>query len=340
LSRVRGRTATVVALLLWLLNLLRWARNTSPEPLPVPPVGSTTVVTEDGTELHAQVGGHPEAQLTMVFVHGFLARTLEFDMQWNHFSDKTRMIRYDHRNHGRSGRSVQAIDVKTLARDLGSVIEQLAPAGPVVLVGHSMGGMTSLALALERPDLFADRVAGVCLLATGAGHYVDGHPVENSLRWVSRRHLLALNLLGFRLLAPVLELVRPRRTHTMRWVTRKVMFGSADVDPAMLSMTHALLEEPRLSTLASLQGALLRHDALRALDALKRVPVAIVTGSEDRLTRPEHSVRMAQDIGTGAHLTVVPGAGHIVNQTRPAEVNAAIDRLLGRVSPERLRLSA
>ena len=315
----------------WLLNLLRWARNTRPEPLPAAPAGSTTVLADDDTELHAQITGLPSADLTMIFVHGFLARTLEWDMQVNHFSDKARLIRYDHRNHGRSGRSFKSIDVRTLALDLARVIEQLAPTGQVVLVGHSMGGMTTLALALERPDLFRDRVAGVGLIATGAGHYIDGHRIENFFRWVSRRRLLSANLLIFRALAPALELIRPRRTHTMRRVTRKIMFGSADVDPATLAMTQQMLEEPPLSTLGSLQGALLRHEVLDAMQALASTPVMIITGSDDKLTRPEHSARMADDIGASAELVVVEGAGHVVNQTRPLETNAALDRLLQRV---------
>ena len=336
MSRV-PRAYALVAVGLWLLNLLRWARATRPEPLPVPPHGSTTVRADDGTELHAQVTGRPDAAVAMVLVHGFLARSISFDHQVAAFAGSARVIRYDHRNHGRSGRTRRrSIDVGTLARDLACVVEQLAPSGPVVLVGHSMGGMTTLALALERPELFRDRVAGVALIATGAGHYIDGHRIENLFRFVSRRHLLAANLLGFRLLAPLLEQFRPRRTHTMRWATKKVMFGSADVDPATLAMTHELLEEPSLATMGSLQGALLRHEVLASLPALRDKPVVIITGSDDRLTRPEHSARMAEDIGPSAELVVVPGAGHVVNQTRPVETNAALDRLLTRATSRRL----
>jgi pimeloyl-ACP methyl ester carboxylesterase len=116
----------------------------------------------------------------------------------------------------------------------------------------------------------------------------------------------------------------------MRAATRKIMFGTADVDPAMLALTHELLEEPRLSTLASLQGALLRHEVLDALPALKSKPVVVVVGADDVLTRPEHSARMAADIGPAAELVVVPGAGHAVNQTRPLETNLALTRLLDR----------
>ena len=326
------RSLGVLAAFLWVLNLLRWAHRTRPEPLPAPPLGSTTVLTDDGTRLHAQIGGHDDADLTIVFVHGFLARTIEFDMQWQHLSDKARLVRYDHRNHGRSGHSRKTIDVQTLAGDLAAVIAQTTPRGKVVLVGHSMGGMTILALAHDHPELFADRVAGVALLATGAGHYINGHRIEDLFRWVARASLLAPGLLVLRVLAPALEQIRPRRTHRMRGATKRIMFGTADADPSTIAMVQDLLEGPPLSTMASLQGALLRHDMVHALEQLRDLPVLVLTGSDDRLTRPEHSRRMAGDIGPTADLVIVPGAGHVVNQTRPIETNAALDRLLGRIT--------
>ena len=43
------------------------------------------------------------------------------------------------------------------------------PTGDVVLVGHSMGGMAIMAFAERHPETFADRVAGVALIATTAG---------------------------------------------------------------------------------------------------------------------------------------------------------------------------
>ena len=156
-------------LVLWLLNLARWHRATRPEPLPRPPAGSTTAVAADGTRLHAQIGGLADADTTIVFVHGFLARTIAFDMQWNHFTDKTRLVRYDHRNHGRSERTAKQIDIETLAGDLGDVIRQTAPTGTIVLVGHSMGGLTILAFALKdtRCSATASPVSGSSQPAPG-----------------------------------------------------------------------------------------------------------------------------------------------------------------------------
>lgn len=80
--------------------------------------------------------------------------------------------------------------------------------------------------------------------------------------------------------------------------------------------------------MTSLHGALRRHDMADALTRLRDRPVLILTGADERLTRPEHGRRMAEDIGPGAELVVVAGAGHVVNQTRPTETNAALDRLL------------
>ena len=77
---------------------------------------------------------------------------------------------YDHRSHGASGRSApENCTIDQLGKDLYAVLQAVAPSGPVVLVGHSMGGMTILALADQHPELFGDRVVGVALLSTSTG---------------------------------------------------------------------------------------------------------------------------------------------------------------------------
>ena len=80
------------------------------------------------------------------------------------------MVFYDQRSHGRSGRSDdEHATIDQLGDDLRQVIDELVPDGPVVLVGHSMGGMTIMALAEQHPELFGDRVVGVALISTTAG---------------------------------------------------------------------------------------------------------------------------------------------------------------------------
>ena len=42
-----------------------------------------------------------------------------------------------------------------------------------MLVGHSMGGMTIMALADQHPELFGPRVVGVALIATSTGRLAE-----------------------------------------------------------------------------------------------------------------------------------------------------------------------
>ncbi len=65
------------------------------------------------------------------------------------------------------------------------VIDAAAPEGPLVLVGHSMGGMTVMALADQYPELIRDRVVGVALVGTSSGRLGEvnfGLPVAASTR--------------------------------------------------------------------------------------------------------------------------------------------------------------
>jgi pimeloyl-ACP methyl ester carboxylesterase len=68
---------------------------------------------------------------------------------------------------------------------------------------------------------------------------------------------------------------------------------------------------------------------------LRRVPVTVVSATHDRLTPAAHGRTIAEAIGDGAELVVVPGAGHSVNLTRADVVDAALLRLLDRVEEGR-----
>ena len=328
-----ARPLTAVALVLGVLALLAaWARRTRCQPaMPsIPPDEVRTVLADDGLRLHVELGGRADATLTVLFVHGLLARSAEFDAQWEALLGRARLVRYDHRGHGRSERSRRATDVDQLGRDLGRVLDDVAPTGPVVLDGHSMGGMAVMALAQHRQELFGDRIRGVALLGTAAGHDIDGHPVENATRLLARRRVLTPLLWLLRMLAPTNERLRPRNTRLMQRGVRSLLFGSSDANPSLVAQVQQMMEEPPLSTLAGLHGALLRHDKRDALRVLARVPVSVVTGADDRLIRAEHSVAMARDLGSAAELVVLPGVGHVLTRSAPHEVNDAIARLLAR----------
>ena len=78
------------------------------------------------------------------------------------------------------------------------MIATAAPVGPVVLIGHSMGGMAILSLAAHDPDLFAERIAGIGLICTGATYLksselnriltTGGNPLVRAVTTIAARY--------------------------------------------------------------------------------------------------------------------------------------------------------
>ena len=135
---------------------------------------TAAVALPDGAELHATIEGTDDAPVTLVLAHGWTLSQAAWDdvaalLQPRAAHGELRLVRYDQPGHGRSSWGDAHITIDQLGDDLAAVIDQLAPTGPVVLGGHSMGGMTIMCLAAARPELFGDRVRGVALVSTSAG---------------------------------------------------------------------------------------------------------------------------------------------------------------------------
>jgi pimeloyl-ACP methyl ester carboxylesterase len=300
-----------------------------------PPPGSRTVRTDDGVDLHVEVEETAESDLTVVLAHGFTARLAEWELQRAALRPRARLVLFDQRGHGRSGWTpLTAATIDRTGRDLGQVLDAVVPDGPVVLAGHSMGGMSIMALARQRPELFGPRVVGAFLLATSSGGLVGGGPLGLWVTAVRRLHLLGLWLRGLQLLAPLLERFRRRGTAIGRWFTRRYLFGRSDADPADVRLVQDLLEETPYPVTLAFWATFLDHDEVAALPVLGRVPTTVVAGTDDRLTPVGHGRRLAALLGDDAELVVVPGAGHSVNLTRTDVVDRALADLLDRVEDQ------
>jgi pimeloyl-ACP methyl ester carboxylesterase len=271
-----------------------------------------------------------------VLVHGFTARLEEFLLQRETLRGRARTVLYDCRGHGRSRGlgKVRGATIDQLGRDLGEVLDAVAPRGPVVLLGHSMGGMTIMALARQRPELFGERVVGAFLLATSSGGLVEAGPLGMLVRIARRLGLLQLFLWLAMLWSPVLERFRKRGTRLGARLYRQYLFGDADAQPDLVRLVQDLLEETPLTVTSAFYRTLLDHDEHASLAAMRDIPVTLLVGDSDRLTPASHSRRMAEAL-PDAELIVVPGAGHSVNITRQDVVDDALLRLLERVEQQR-----
>src|SRR3954449_13470436 len=171
-----------------------------------PPPGSRTVRTDDGVDLHVEVEENAGAQLTVVLAHGFTARLAEWQLQREALRPRARLVLFDQRGHGRSGwTDLTKATIDRTGRDLGEVLDATTPEGPVVLAGHSMGGMSIMALARQRPELFGPRVVGVFLMATSAGGLVETGILGWVIKAIRRLGLLPLYLRVLQLAAPFIE---------------------------------------------------------------------------------------------------------------------------------------
>jgi pimeloyl-ACP methyl ester carboxylesterase len=94
-------------------------------------------------------GGAP-GEPPIVLLHGATFRSEDWENIFPRLATRYRVIAYDARGHGKSGRAASyAIDA--LADDLLRVIETVA-GGPAIVIGHSLGGATALVAAAKRPD--------------------------------------------------------------------------------------------------------------------------------------------------------------------------------------------
>ena len=288
------------------------------------------VIADDGVLLHAEVSGNEDAPVTVVFCHGYCLSQDVWHYQRLALAEETRLVLYDQRGHGRSGRGdSDRASIDQLGTDLAAVLAATAPGdGPVVLVGHSMGGMTIMALADQRPELFESKVVGVVLIST-ASHGVDAaNLMPPAMRPAARYATPALlrgAASGWR--AALTERIRAAGGDLAFLTTRYVGFGTANASPAIVDFIERVIRGTPIGVIADFYIALLEHDKRAALGTLGRVPVIVITGDEDRLLPAAKAVALAAAI-PGARLVRVPCTGHAVILERPEVVTGEIADLV------------
>lgn len=268
------------------------------------------VVTDDGAELAADVWGPEDAAVSLVLAHGWtLTRA-----SWREVAElldaarpDVRVVTYDQRDHGdsRPAPSRTPASLARLGDDLGTVVDALAPSGVLVLGGHSMGGMAVLALAGRRPELVADRVAGVLLANTSAGS-------------LGRRGPLPLLM---RVLAAAPSRIRVPRVPSV--AARRFGYGSG-ASRDVVVRARAGVASPTARSVGTWFAALMDHDEQESLPHLASVPLTLLAGEADRLTPRRHAEAIAAAL-PHARLEVVPGTGHMLLFEHPGLV---ADRLL------------
>jgi pimeloyl-ACP methyl ester carboxylesterase len=294
----------------------------------------STVVADDGVRLHVEIdevapygGQRPAAGAAVVFVHGFALNQDCWHFQRRAFRGKRRMIFYDQRSHGRSDVSpTEDATIEQLGKDLCRVIDEISPHSPVVVVGHSLGGMTVVSLAEDHPEYFGDRVVGVALVSTTAGklrtHKVLSRYIPDALgrRAVERGLVLASQR------ERLLDLIRRRGTGFALGVIREFAFGDTDVPLSFVAFLNEMIADTPLKVLVEFIPHFETMDKFAIVKAFERVPTLIMCGTKDKLTSIGHSRKLHSMID-GSRLVELEGGGHMPLLEFRDRVNQELERL-------------
>lgn len=295
---------------------------------------SLTVTTDDGVLLHAEIdevanssGDSSLDRPTLVFVHGYALNLDCWHFQRAHYRGEHQMVFYDQRSHGRSERSSKKnATIDQLGNDLRSVLDQLVPEGQVMLIGHSMGGMSILAMAEQHREMFEERVAGVALISTTAGGLRSHHAISRRLPDRLMIQITPRVVAGLARASGLVDGARRAGSDIGFLATSRFAFGD-HVPASYIEFVDEMLAQTPFDVLAEFFPNFDALDKFEILNAFTSVPTVIVCGDHDLITSVGHSRKMASQL-PDARLVECPGAGHMVMFERPEEVHAALEQLL------------
>jgi pimeloyl-ACP methyl ester carboxylesterase len=285
----------------------------------------------DGSTLHTEEDGPAGTSPLVVLTHGWGLDANAWYYVRRRLASKFRLVAWDLPGLGRSTQpSDGRYSVQRLAEDLRAVIAVHADSRPVVLVGHSIGGMTMFTLCRSHPALLGREVQGLVFVDTSHVwplRTVIAGSLLRLLRWPLLEPLLLLT----RLLWPLVWLmnINSYLNGSAHLVNRFSSFGPG-VTRGQLDFSARYTAKEKPSVVAKGLQAVMRWDESNTPPRLS-VPLTAITGTLDRVTVPE-ALRDVSRAAPHAHLVEIPGAGHLgLLQNGPAYAQAieeAVERTM------------
>jgi 3-oxoadipate enol-lactonase len=246
------------------------------------------------TELHYEVDG--PAGSPVVLLGGSLGSTHEmWEPQVPALAERFRVVRYDHRGHGKSPVTGGRFELADLGGDVLALLDRLG-APRAHLVGLSLGGMVSMWLAAHAPE----RVDRVALLCTSAR-------LGPASGWTERAATVRAEGTG-----AVAEAV------VERWFTPDF----AAREPELVDRMRAMVASTPAEGYAACCEVIARMDLTGDLASIT-APVLAIAGADDPATPPEHLEAVVAGVPDGRLAVVEPGA-HLAN----VEAADVVNRLL------------
>jgi pimeloyl-ACP methyl ester carboxylesterase len=276
-------------------------------------------VTVDGARVACWEAGPPDAE-PVVLLHGYPASHHCWRHQIPPLSRRHRVIAPDLLGWGASDRPLHLpFDYDTEVARLGRLLDAL-DLGPVNLAGHDYGGFLALGFTETHPD----RVRRLAVLNSRA-HATFTRP------WYA-----VFSLLGLLARTPALRPAALRLPYAaLHRRTFAPLVRAGHLGPDLLDGYVDWMDTPQgrrwLLHYFHDYRTPVRPELRRRLGGID-CPTAVVWGREDPYLSPSIATELAASV-PGAELTMLDGTGHWVTDERPAEVTAALERLLARATP-------
>jgi pimeloyl-ACP methyl ester carboxylesterase len=276
----------------------------------------------DGSDLQVEIYGQ-KGQPTLLMTHGWDLDAAAWYYEKRSLSDRLRLVLWDLPGLGRSSQpSDGKYSLERMAQDLRAVLARTGEGHPVVLVGHSIGGMTILTFCRLFPELLGREVAGIVLVNTTYTQPLNTVTAGALLRAIQKPILEPLLHLTI-WLSPLVWL--------MNW--QSYLSGSSHKTTSSASFSgqesrgqldFAAYFTAKMSPAVLAKGilAMLRWDETATLSRIN-VPTLIITSDADKITLPEASRTMASAIPQAQLIQVSP-AGHPGFLERSERYDAAI----------------
>jgi len=240
----------------------------------------------------------------LVFLHGVGGGHHAWDRQLPYFSSRGYPSHaWDQPGYGHS-ETVEPYDLEQIVLSLKRLITSLSEE-PVVLVGHSMGGL----IAQEAYARFPESVKALALCFTSAA-FVGGS--DFAREFVAAR------------IGPLDE------GKSMAEIAARLMpaMRGSKSDPEGLALAQRIMSGIPPETYRKAVQLLTSFDRRELLPRIS-VPVLLIAGSDDRTAPPAVMQRMSQKI-PGAEYVLLEGCGHLGPMDQPEPFNAALEGFLVR----------
>jgi len=248
------------------------------------------------------------------------ARGLGFDHTYLHpwldpLSDVLRLVYYDHRGNGRSGRP--PLETLTFAQfcDDADALRGHLGSESVAVMGHSYGGFIALEYALRYPD----RLSRLILVDTAPAFDYAEEVLANAERKATNEEMMAM------VRAPIPkddeELMR------MMGLMAPLYFHRFDQKAADRLLADTIVSA---SAGARSEELLAEYDVTSRLGEI-RAPALILVGRDDFICPPSQAAIMHEGI-PGSELVVFEESGHFPWVEQPDAFFAAVRDWLGRTA--------